>query len=364
MHGPMPEIPENTETAENYVKFSRKKNLFLIGLALLLIIISLFTVTLGSTDLSFGDIIHYIFNPDGSWESTVVWDLRLKNIFAAILAGAGLGIAGAVMQGILRNPLASPYTLGISNAAAFGAAVAIMFLGGGAIAGTTTLNLSINNPALVTIVAFLFAMLATGIILLLVKMTSCTPETMVLAGMAINAIFAAGLSFLQYIADDTSLPAIVFWQFGALDKASWSNMYLILATLALVCVYFYYKRWDYNAMEAGEDVARGLGVDIRSTRLLGLVLSAVITAVVVSFMGIIGFIGLIAPHIVKRLIGDDFRYLLTGSMLIGALVLLLANVVGSYAFEMTIPVGIITSFIGGPIFIYILIRGYRRRSVV
>ena len=142
------------------------------------------------------------------------------------------------------------------------------------------------------------------------------------------------------------------------------KMKQFLVALALVCVYFYYKRWDYNSMEAGEDVARGLGVDIRSTRVLGLVFSAVITAIVVSFMGIIGFIGLIAPHIVKRLIGDDFRYLLTGSMLVGALVLLLSNIVGSYAFGMSVPVGIITSFIGGPVFIYILIRGYRRRSTV
>lgn len=364
MHGPV-EVPDHSEeTAEGYIRFSRRKNLFLVGLAVILVALSLLTIRLGATDLSFGDIIHYIFRPDSSWESTVVWDLRLKNIVAALLAGAGLGIAGAVMQGILRNPLASPYTLGISNASAFGAAVAIMFLGGGLISGTTTLNLSVDNPALVTAVAFIFAMIATGIILLLVKVTACTPETMVLAGMAINAIFAAGLSFLQYIADDTSLPAIVFWQFGALDKASWSNLYIILAALALVCVYFYYKRWDYNSMEAGEDVARGLGVDIGSTRILGLVFSAVITAIVVSFMGIIGFIGLIAPHIVKRLIGDDFRYLLTGSMLVGALVLLLSNIVGSYAFGMSVPVGIITSFIGGPVFIYILIRGYRRRSTV
>ena len=209
MHGPV-EVPDHSEeTAEGYIRFSRRKNLFLVGLAVILVALSLLTIRLGATDLSFGDIIHYIFRPDSSWESTVVWDLRLKNIVAALLAGAGLGIAGAVMQGILRNPLASPYTLGISNASAFGAAVAIMFLGGGLISGTTTLNLSVDNPALVTAVAFIFAMIATGIILLLVKVTACTPETMVLAGMAINAIFAAGLSFLQYIADDTSLPAIV-----------------------------------------------------------------------------------------------------------------------------------------------------------
>lgn len=127
-------------------------------------------------------------------------------------------------------------------------------------------------------------------------------------------------------------------------------------------LYFLHKRWDYNAMEAGEDVARGLGVNVRLTRYLGLTLAAVLTAIVVSFMGVIGFIGLVGPHMVKRLVGNDNRYVLPGSMAVGALVLLLAYIVGTFGFgEEVIPVGIITSAVGGPLFIWILIRGRVRR---
>ncbi|AGI47178.1 ABC-type Fe3+-siderophore transport system, permease component [Thermoplasmatales archaeon BRNA1] len=327
----------------------------------MLAVLSVFTIHLGATDLSYFDIIRYLFHPDDSWNSTVVWDLRFRMIVAAIVAGAALGCAGAVMQSILRNPMASPFTLGISNASAFGAALAIMFLDGGIIVGQTAAYTNVTNPFLVTALAFVFAMVATGIMLLLVKLTECTPETIVLAGLAISSIFSAGLAFLQYMASDVALSAIVYWQFGSLSKVSWDQLYMLMGVLVLVFVFFFWNRWNYNAMESGEDVARSLGTNVNLTRLLGLIMSAILTAVVVSFMGIIGFIGLIGPHIVKRLIGNDTRYVLPGAMLVGAVVLLLSYIVGSYAFETVLPVGIITSAIGGPIFIAILVRGHRRR---
>jgi len=199
--------------------------------------------------------------------------------------------------------------------------------------------------------------------LLLVKLTECTPESIVLAGLAISSIFSAGLAFLQYMASDVALSAIVFWQFGSLSKVSWNNLVLLLVVLIITSAFFYWKRWDYNAIESGEDVARNLGTNVSRTRVLTLVMSALLTAFVVSFMGIIGFVGLVGPHIVKRLVGNDSRYVIPGSMLIGSLVLLLSYIVGSYAFHTVIPVGIITSAIGGPIFIIILLRGRRRRSV-
>ncbi|MDR0509246.1 MAG: iron ABC transporter permease, partial [Candidatus Methanoplasma sp.] len=220
---------------------------------------------------------------------------------------------------------------------------------------------TVSNPLIVTTLAFAFAMLATGVMILLVKVTECTPETIILAGLAISSIFSAGLAFLQYIANDVALSAIVFWQFGSLSKVSWNNLYIMAAVLVLATVYFLFKRWDYNAMEAGEDIAAGLGVDIKSTRYIGLTVSAILTAVVVSFTGIIGFIGLIGPHIVKKVIGNDNRYVLIGSMIVGSMVLLLAYIIGTYAFETVIPVGIITSAIGGPLFIIILLRGRRTK---
>lgn len=360
----MTECDSNTGTTEGYLKYTKKKVSFIIGLIILLFAMSIFTIRLGDTGLSYFDIIRYIFHPDGSWNSTVIWDLRLPRIVAAILAGSALGIAGAVMQGILRNPLASPFTLGISNAAAFGASIGILVLHGGIMVGSSAAYANINNPFIVTASAFAFAMLATVVILALVKLTACTPETIVLAGLAISSIFSAGLAFLQYIANDVALSAIVFWQFGSLNKVTWDNLTIIAVVLLMAASYFIAKRWDYNSMEAGEDVAKGLGVNISSTRLVGLTISAVLTSVVVSFMGIIGFIGLIGPHLVKRIVGNDNRYVLVGSMLMGSLVLLLSHIVGTYAFKVSIPVGIITSAIGGPLFIYILIRGNRKKCSV
>lgn len=354
-----------TDNDENvvsgYLKYSFNKLLFLIGIAVAVVVLAIFTIHLGSTDLTYWNIITYLFHPDESWDSYVVWNLRFKPIMAAIVAGAALGCAGAVMQSILRNPMASPFTLGISNASAFGAAMAILFLGGGAIVGSTSAHASISNPFLVTILAFAFAMIAIGIMLILVKLTDCTPETIVLAGLAISSIFSAGLSFMQFMADDTVLSAIVFWQFGDLSKINWTRLEVLMVVTLAIFAYFYWRRWDYNALESGETVAHSLGINVNLVRLTGLVLSAVLTATIVSFMGIIGFIGLIGPHIVKRLIGNDNRYVLPGSMLVGALVLLMAYIVSNYAFYTVVPVGIITSAIGGPIFIAILLRGYRRR---
>ncbi len=352
---------EIESTREGYLKYSHRKVLFLIGCAVALTVLSVFTIGLGDTDLGYGEIIRYLFSPDSSWESTVVWDLRFRMIVAAILAGAGLGIAGCVMQSTLRNPLASPFTLGLSNASAFGASLAILFMNGGTVVGMSAAYANVTSPLTVTFMAFLFAMLATGVMLLLIRLTDSTPESIVLAGLAISAIFSAGLAFLQYIADDVALSAIVFWQFGSLSKVSWNHLYVVGFVLLLIAFYFIWKRWDYNALESGEDVARGVGVNVNVTRILGLVLSAVLTAVIVSFMGVIGFIGLVGPHIVKRLIGNDNRFVMIGSMLMGALVLLLAYIVGSYAFYTVIPVGIITSAIGGPMFIIILLRGHRKR---
>lgn len=349
-----------TRTRHEYLRYHGKKVLFLASAVVFLTILSIYTIHLGATDLSYGDILSYLLFPDDSWNSTVVWSLRLPRIVGAILAGSALGLAGVVMQSILRNPLASPFTLGVSNAAAFGAALGILYLNGGLIIGQVAAYPLINDPIIVTLSAFLFAIISVLFIIAMVKFTDSRPETIVLAGLAISSIFSAGLAFMQYIADDVSISAIVYWQFGSLAKVTWDNLTIIFILLLIVSFYYFLKRWDYNAMEVGEEVACGLGVNIPRTRMVGLTLSALLTATVVSVLGVIGFIGLVGPHIVKRLIGNDNRYSLPGSMVMGAIVLMLAYVVGTYAFEIVIPVGIITSAIGGPLFLLILLRGYKR----
>ncbi|MDD7424272.1 MAG: iron ABC transporter permease [Candidatus Methanomethylophilaceae archaeon] len=346
---------------KDYDRFIHRKILYLGILGILFLAVALISLCIGPTNLSVTEVLDILFHKDDTWNSYVVWDLRLHRIVAAIIAGVALGSAGAVMQCVLRNPLGSPFTLGISNAAAFGAALGIIILGGGTILGQSVATPQVDNPYIVTISAFVMAMLSAGVIVLLVRITHSSPEMMVLAGMALSSIFSAGLAFLQYIANDTALSAIVFWQFGSLSKATWGDLTLTAMVVAIVSLYFLSKRWDYNAMDTGEDIALGLGINVGSTRVLGMVLASVSTAVVVSFMGVIGFIGLLGPHMARWVFGNDNRYVIPASMLIGSTILMVADCIGQNAFSFVLPVGILTSFIGGPLFIYILIRRYRER---
>ncbi|MGN0098098.1 MAG: FecCD family ABC transporter permease [Candidatus Methanomethylophilaceae archaeon] len=337
----------------------------MIFLAVVMVATALTTLQLDLGSITFSELIRIIFDKDNPANDVadviLVWNLYLPRIACGILAGFGLGIAGTVMQCVLRNPLGSPYTLGLSNAAAFGASVGIV-LGGGAVVGQSAASISFTNPYFITICAFLWSMIATGIIIALVKFTSVTVETMVLAGVAISSIFSAGISAMQYIFNDTALSLIVFWQFGSLGKAGWSELALIAVVVIAISLFFLWRRWDFNALDNGADVAQSLGVNVEALRLGTLLLSALMTSVVVSFMGVIAFVGLLGPHMVRLALGNDHRFVLPGSMLVGAIVLLISDCVGQTLLPFVLPVGIITSFLGGPLFLYLLIRGYRRRG--
>ena len=338
----------------------------MLVLALVTLAVALVTLTVDLGSLSFFDVLHIIFNKDdpsiSRSDRILVWDIYMPRITCGILAGFALGVSGAVMQCVLRNPLGSPYTLGISNAAAFGASVGIV-LNGGAIIGQSNATIMIDNPYLVTASAFIWAMIGTGIIVLLVTITKVDANTMVLAGVAISSIFSAGISALQYIYNEYALSAIVFWQFGSLGKATWDELKIVAVVTIPIILYFLWKRWDFNALDNGPDVARSLGVNVDGLRIVAMVLSALMTAVVVSFMGIIAFIGLLGPHMIRMILGNDHRYLLPGSMFLGAIILLIADCVGQSLFTFTLPVGIITSFLGGPLFLFLLIKGYKKGAM-
>ncbi len=349
---------EGSQTSKSYKGFVKRKRLSLISGLIVLILCVIVAAQSGPISIPFLDVTRHIFTFDTSGIGGVIWNIRMVRIIGALIAGAGLAVAGTVMQCILRNPLASPYTLGMSSASAFGASFAIIFLGAGSSISSTV---SINNPYVTTVCAFLFSLLATGAILVLTKVTKVSAETMILAGVAISAMFTAGLSFMQYIATDSQLGNIVAWTFGDLGKATWSWNYLILIVLLPVTFYFFYKRWDYNALDSGEDTAKGLGVNTEKERIIGMVLSSVLSAFIVSFFGIIAFIGLLGPHIARMLIGSDHRFLIPLSIILGAIVLIIADGVGQVIlYPSVIPVGIITSMVGGPLFIYLLIRRYRK----
>ncbi|TQS79099.1 MAG: iron ABC transporter permease [Methanomethylophilus alvi] len=349
-----------------FKKHSHRKLNIIIAMGILTAISAVVTLKIDLGHIGYKELLHIIFNKNDPSNDLIngilIWDLGIPRILSCILAGFALGIAGAVMQCVLKNPLGSPYTLGISNAAAFGASVGIVILGGGMISGQSHATISIDNPYIVTASAFAWSMIATGVIILLVRITKVSPETMVLAGVALSSIFSAGISLLQYMFNEYALSTIVFWQFGSMGKAGWNELTLIAAVSLAAISFFLYSRMDYNALDAGDEVASSLGVNVNGLRLTTLFMSALLTSVVVSFMGIVAFIGLLGPHMVRRFVGNDHRYLLPGSMFVGATILLISDCIGQTAMDFTLPVGIITSFLGGPLFLYLLVRGYRKKK--
>ncbi|NDV26127.1 iron ABC transporter permease [Desulfovibrio sp. JC010] len=288
----------------------------------------------------------------------IIWNIRLPQALTALAAGAGLSVAGAVMQAILRNPLGSPFTLGISHAAAFGAAVSVMLLDLGTMTSSNVGAVTINSPYLTTMVAFGFSLVATFAIIAISRTRRATPEVMVLTGVALGALFTAGTMFLQYFADDVQLAAMVFWTFGDVARATWTELGIISAVTVIAYIWFTANRWNFNAIEAGDETAKGLGVKVEQVRMTGMLLASLVTAVIVSFLGIIGFVGLVCPHMVRRLIGDDYRFLLPASCIVGAVLLLAADTAARLMLAPNVlPVSVLTAFLGAPVFIWLIIRG-------
>jgi len=291
----------------------------------------------------------------------IIWNIRLPQALTALVAGAGLAVAGTVMQAILRNPLGSPFTLGISHAAAFGAAFSVMVLDGGIMTSAHTEAVSVTSPYVTTGIAFFFSLVAAGVIVCVSRLRGSTPEVMVLTGVALGALFTAGTMFLQFFADDVQLAAMVFWTFGDTARASWSELGVMATITVVISVYFFMNGWNYNAIDAGDETAKGLGVRVERVRMVGMLLASMLTAVIIAFLGIIGFVGLVIPHMARRVIGSDHRFLLPASILAGGLLLLVSDTTARLILAPhVLPVSVLTAFMGAPVFIYLIIRGQQR----
>jgi len=348
---------------EEYCLITRRRFLFATSLLILLLFLIGAGISLGSADLSIIDSWRAVaaglfpgtvgVSPEleASGAIPIVWELRLHRVLFAVAAGFGLAISGAVMQGILRNPLASPFTLGIASAAACGAAVAIV-LGAGLPEGG---YLVVGN-------AFLFALAASGAVYGMARARGMSAGAMILAGIAIMYLFSAVTSLLQYLGTTDQTEAIVFWMFGSLDRTSWGSLGIVTLILAVLTPWIVLRSWDLNALAEGEEVAAGLGIDPDRTISTFMVIASLITAAVICFTGTIGFIGLVAPHISRMVVGGDHRILIPTAGLTGAVLLLAADSVARTVLSPTIlPVGIMTAFIGIPFFIYLFFsRGYAR----
>ena len=355
------DIPEEegmSESAERYREGTRKKKLTILGLAVCIIVCAAASLIMGNSDMSALDVLAAFFTHDTqSLIGKYVWNIDLPIMVAAAVVGAGLALAGVIMQCILKNPLASPYTLGLSSAAAFGAAFSIMYLNSGAVFSSGILG-EVCTP----LCAFASSMIATGIIIALVKLTRVSTETVILAGIAVSSIFSAGLTLMQYLSDPVMMSEIVSWTFGSVTDADWRWDLIMLSVLLCIAVYYMAERWTLNALNAGDEVARGLGVNTDRFMVVGLILASLLSAVMLSKFGIIAFVGLLGPHMARMLIGDDHRFLIPASLLIGALLMIIADGVAlNIVRPMVLPVGLLTSLLGGPAFIYLLIRRYRSR---
>lgn len=346
----------------DYLAYIRRKSLWIFGGALLLLLLLLISISVGAVGIPLSDVAATLLGMgiSNKWD-TIIWNIRLPQALTALLAGAGLAVAGVTMQSILRNPLGSPFTLGISSAGAFGAAFSVIVFGAGQMHSTVADAVTISNPYLTTTLAFFFCLVTTGVILLVSRLRGASPEVMVLTGVALSSLFTAGTMFLQYFASDTQLAAVIFWTFGDVSRASWPELGLIGVVVAAATLFFVGNRWNYNAIDAGDETAKGLGVNVERVRMVGMVLGALVTAIIVAFLGVIGFVGLVCPHIARRIVGDDQRYLIPASSVMGGILLLGSDTVARLVVApYVLPVAVLTAFLGAPVFLYLLVRGSRR----
>ncbi|MGQ9620495.1 MAG: FecCD family ABC transporter permease [Bacteroidales bacterium] len=340
-----------------YTKYIHGKRLFIVSLVVICLVSFFSSISLGPVTIPFNYVIKTLFGFESLPHfQNIISNIRLPNTLAALIAGSGLAISGAVMQSVLRNPLGSPFTLGISQAGAFGAAIAIIFMGTGLMQSTQVGAVTVTNPFLTITFAFVMCMVSAVIIILIAKFYSTSPEVMVLCGVALGSVFSAGTMFLQYFADDIQLAAIVFWSFGDVGRAGWREVAIMTIAVVTGTLFFILNRWNYNAIEAGDETAKGLGVRVDLVRIMGMIVASLITATIVSFLGIIAFVGLISPHMVRRFIGDDYRFVLPTSCLCGAALLMASDIAARLLLKPhVLPVAVLTSFIGGPLFIYLLL---------
>ena len=345
---------------QQYEKFILKKRLALAAACVMTLLVLVVYLGIGSMKIGPADILRAFLGEGEKKYQTAVMNIRLPRALAAVLVGAVLGSSGAVMQCVLRNPLASASTLGVSQGAAFGAAVGILAFGGGVITSSSAAStVSVNNPYIVTLFAFIFGSVSSFVVIAISRLKrDVGPGGLILAGTALSAMFSGGSTLLQYFADDSALGAIVFWTFGNLGSASWKDLFFLAVVFVLTGVYFMYNRWNYNAMEAGYDTAQSLGVNTRQVMVSSMAICSLSAAVAVSFVGIIGFVGLIAPHVMRYFTGNDHRYLVPGSAIVGALLLLVADIVAKIIIPPAIlPIGALMSFVGGPVFLFLLFKG-------
>ncbi|EIU7138617.1 iron complex transport system permease protein [Pseudomonas aeruginosa] len=330
-----------------------RRLLYLMVLALASALCLLADLSLGPASHQPGDLLKALWQADlPSAMRVIFWEIRLPVALAALLVGASLAVAGLQMQTVLNNPLASPFTLGLSAAAGFGAAL-------GMILGVTLLPAALVAYA-IPANAFLLSMGAALLIHRLSRRRGVKSEMIVLLGTTLVFTFTALLGALQYVAPDQALSAVVFWSMGSLSRVTYPKLALIGGTFLAVYLFFAHRAWALTALGLGEVRATSLGVPVDRLRLQTILLGSLLASACVAFVGTIGFVGLVGPHIARMLIGEDQRFLLPASALCGALLLSAASLASKLLLPgQALPIGIVTSLVGVPLFFLLILRERR-----
>ena len=345
----------------NHIKELEKRNqrnaIVIIAMLVAVVVVSIACLFVGSSNMSFHDALEALLGGGNDAQSRIIWKIRIPRVLAAIIAGSGLSVAGLVMQTTLNNAMASPSTLGVSNAAVFGANLSIIAFAGGFLStGNNLQNFDVSaNPYATSVMAFAFSTVSVLLILGLCTVRSFSPNVVVLSGMAIGSVWTAATTILQFYATDVGLSAAVVWSFGDLGRATYRTDAIMAAVVLAGVMFFAFMSWKYNALLSGEATAKTMGVHVEGLRCVSLLLASMITAVCVSFLGVIGFVGVICPHVTKKLLGQDHRVTIPVSCLMGSLLLVLADTLSrSLGSGSALPVGAITSLLGAPFFIAII----------
>lgn len=334
---------------EMYRKINRKRRLTSLFTLIAIVVALLLDLFIGSSGMSLGDILVALWQGPGvkSIESSIIWNIRLPMTLICLTVGASLGLAGTQMQTILANPLASPYTLGVSSAAGFGAAIAF-------ISGFPFQNMPwVNAPFM----AFMMTLAGTMAIYFLGKVKGMRAQSMVLFGIVTHFFFQALLSLVQFRSTPEVAGQIVYWMFGSLLKATWTGVFTSGAIFILCALLLSRYAWKLTALSAGEERAKSLGIDTDQVRLHVFLISSLLTAGAVAFVGTIGFIGLVAPHFARYFAGEDQRYLAPMASLFGVLLIAFASILAKLVIPgIIIPIGIVTSLVGVPFLVFLIIR--------
>lgn len=349
---------EKAELLGKYGQHTARRYHFVVALLAALVVVAVGSLKLGSVSLDYQTIFMVLCNklfqtdyPCSDIAVTVIWELRLPRICMGIVVGAGLALAGVTMQVILRNPLASPYTLGMASAAGFGAALSLV----------TNVGFWGGNDLWTISNAFLFSLLSSMLVIGLARLRQISAGTLILAGIAMMFLFSALTSLLQYVGSNEEIAAVVFWLMGNLSRSSWPKVFLVAAAVVGILPVLFRYSWDYNALSSGDETAKSFGVNIGRVRFISLAAASLVVAASICFVGTIAFVGLVAPHITRMIIGGDHRFLLPASGLLGAVLLLTADTAARTIISpVVLPVGILTSFLGVPLFVYLIIK--RRRN--